>query len=89
MLAMPRHDAPMVVDVPPSVEPTDLRQRVNVSVDEAAALLGLGHTSVKKLLASAGPDRLPAFKVDELWLIPVAELDRWAARLSDPNSAER
>jgi len=71
--------------------PVEIQHRKLLSVEEAAALLGLGRNTVRALLVDPDEDRrLPAFQHGSRWCIPTHLLDGWAAaqvanKKKDPN----
>lgn len=73
------HRMPMLPTVPtPSVE---LRDKVLLTITEAAAYVGLNEHIIRDLLTDPDPDvRLPAFRHGSRWCIVRPQLDGWAAQ---------
>jgi len=52
----------------------ELNRRLTYTVDEAAAMLGLGKTLVYGLVRAG---KIPAIKCGGRWIIPIARFDQW------------
>lgn len=60
-------------------------QRLTLSVDEAAGLLGVAPRTLRSMIAAG---TFPTLRIGRRVLVPRAGLDAWiAARQADPNDA--
>jgi excisionase family DNA binding protein len=64
--------------------PTDWRQKVTITVPEAAELLGLGRNSGYRAAANG---QIPVLAVGHRLLVPTAKLRRMLGELEEPSGA--